>query len=38
MSNEFLQKKRNFENNETENEFINQTNNKKPKIEEAKLI
>ncbi len=37
MSNEFLQKKRNFENNETENEFINQTNNKKPKIEEAKL-
>ena len=37
MSNEFLQKKRNYENNETENEFINQTNNKKPKIEEAKL-
>jgi hypothetical protein len=37
MSNEFLQKKRNFENIEIENEIINTTNNKKPKIEETKF-
>ena len=37
MSNEFLQKKRNSENNELEKEYISSTNNKKSKQEEIKL-
>ena len=37
MNNEFLQKKRNFENNETEKEYTSSTNNKKPKLDDNKL-
>ena len=37
MSNEFLQKKRNLENNEIEKEYISSTNNKIPKLEDIKL-
>ena len=38
MSNEFLQKKRNLENNEAEKDYISSTNNKKSKSEEISNI